>query len=466
MSRLSRRPTGVFLFALFLTACNPAGQPRRGNYYQAALLQCATEYGIRGLSFRLIREGRIWNEYHADDAAGSMPGRSSEIRNTFITPLLLDALEKDSVLRATDSIAPGVTVADLVTTPADRYAVCSDHRGYERLALARMNRPDSKAGVTAFYKNRLSFSGRDNVKDIFDDLQRLSAYMDENFPEFGVSDDSIPDLFPGRYTAGVAFFYGWRGLKFQGNTILWNCFQQGENTLLVIKSMEKKILFTACYRTQNIPTPFDHHRQVLLQSPLALAFIEALYIPQMAGFDYAQKATTLAPALGSLPANMQFLACNDLAAHAALYDRRGNSGQAGVLRRVLSGLTGDSLLLRYRDDDVLAAIEYATNDLHAAVSFHLDKDTTLQLFTGGQSRVPVNYNENDYQYDNIQLFIEGGRQIHLFQFNYGCPLPRRSPVDAFRFGDATDTSYVLEASISRRSLADGRWPFQRLYRAN
>ena len=466
MNRPGRLPIGGFLFILLLTACDRSGQSRRDNSLQAALLHCATEYSIRGLSFRLVHEGRLWSEYHAADAGNRLYGPSSEIRNNFILPLLLDALIKDTVLCAKDTIAPGVTISDLVATPADRYQVCPEDRRYARLAFARMGRPDSTARAATFVKNKLRLSGGDDVNDIFDDLGNISAYLDENFPEFGVTDDSIPDLFPGGYTAGVSRFYGWRILKFQGNTILWNCFQEGENTLLVIKSMEKKVLFTASYHTGDITSPFDHHRQDLLQCPLGLALVEALYIPAIAGVDYSQKGTTLAPVLGSLPANWQFLVCKDLWAHADLFDRHGDSEQAGVLRQILLGLTGDSLLLRYMNVNALAVIEYVSNNLQAAVPFQIYRDTTLQLFAGGQSQFRRDYKENDYQYDNIQLFIDGGRQIHLFQFNYGCSLPRRSPVDAFRFGDLTDSSYILEAKISRKLLADGRSPFQRQYRTN
>ena len=446
-----RKHIVIYIAALSILSCRNNRQPAARSPMASALLQCADEFNIKGLSYLIVEDGRVTGEYACEASRSPDPAALLAVESHFTAPLLLEKMIRDSVIHPQDSIDRWLQAKDLVRIPADYYERdpgLSD-TGFPDLMTTRirslLNRHMIGGRHTSPAIPRVLSPQQDagDLQDLFHSLWKTSAYFDETYPEYSFRSGAIGNVFPGWYTQGLSSFFGWYILKFQGQTILWNYFTDGPQAVLCMKLIERSSLILVGYNASGATSPMDLHKKDLLQSPLALAILKSAW-PRNGNPSY------------------DFIYLHDLLAHARLYDRTGRKTQADCLYRLRAQLMKDSLLVQYENRPVLAEIGYVPDNMHAAAPFTLAKPSLLQVFAAGQVRVPHDYRENAYEYDNVQLVINDHSadpanswlNTRLLQFNYG--LDKTGMAGAVcAFGDPSDTSYIVEVRIDWKTLSPG-----------
>ena len=452
----------LFLLVFMLAACRNVHAPGGPQPLVPALLHCAEEFHAGGLTCLIAEKGRIIHESGGEVPEGPDRTSTQVVLTHFMAPLILDRMLRDSLLHERDSVNKWLKAKDLIFIPADYYerdTGLQDPMTGRILNLIKKKGQTGTYSVTGGFPGKLKFRKDGDRQSLFYNLWRLSDYFDQTYPEYGFPGKDIYNVFPSWYTRGLSGFFGWNILKFQGQTVLWNCFVEGASTILLIKSVEKQVFVALGYPTGRLPSPPDLNRNDLLQSPLAVTLLKSLYLPG-ADIDYTQPVDSLYALLEKTQgSSYNFIYLHDLQAHARLYDQQGMQAQARALYSVQARLMKDSLLVLYENKPVQAEIGYVSDDLSAVVPFELTKAASVQIFAGGQVRPPHDYSGSTYQFDNVQLFINdhAGEKTnswlntHLFQFNYGSNKVRETEAQC-AVGDPSDTSYLVEARIAWKTL--------------
>lgn len=464
------------LLLLFFFSCRHSSSFPEQYSVPEALWACSSEYHVEGLSYLVGVNGQIIGE-HAAAGGDRQPMHSSPfILSHFVAPLLLDRMIRDSLVHDRDSITPWLRARDLINVPACYYErdTASKDAMTERIRqLITKHKYVRPGGDILWMKDQLTMNAGMTSSTLLRELWNSSVYFDKTHPEYAFTDKRIYNVFPTWYTRGLSGFFGWRILKFQRQTILWNSFVDGPNSLLVMKLMDKHIFVAVAYTTGHLFSPTGLNRTDLLQSPLALSILSTVYLRDLS-FDYSQPADSMyARIKGAADVSYQFLYRQQLLAHARLYQQAGLETKAKLCYSVLTRMTGDSLWVRYENQPVLSEINYVSDNLDAAVPFTLSRPSALQVFTGAQLRPRHDYSNESYLFDNVQLFINdhaGDKNnswlnTHLFQFNYGDSMARQTPA-AFETRDLSDTGYLIEARIEWKKLNPVRHTPGRVILAN
>ncbi len=448
---------------VFIFSCRHASSNNEQRSISGVLLQCTREYHIDGLSYFVAENGHLTGEHYfsKEDTVQS----ASAILTHFTGPLLLDRMIRDSIIREEDSATPWLCVRELICVPAGYYerGKGSPDPMTERIQGLLAKHPYSSSDHDIeWMRNDLRTGRIFTMRSLFHELWRGSAYFDAVHPEYAFSQKAIYNVMPTWYTKGLSGFFGWRILKFQGQTILWNSFSDGGKCLLVIKFVDKKIFVAVSCSASNLPSPTSFNKEDLLQSPLALSIFKALYLTRST-IDYTFPADSLFSRLEAEAGSYNFIYQHDLVAHARLCQQEGRGAQADQLYHLLSRLTKDSLLTRYVNKPVLSEIGYVSDGLTAIQPFSLSSPSAIQLFAGGQLRAPHDYSNESYLFDNVQLFIndhEGERgnswlNTRMLQFNYGSSVSRVTAAEC-AVRDVGDSAYTIEARIQWESLNPGK----------
>jgi hypothetical protein len=371
--RILKKGMSIYLLTLLLTYCRNSA-PSNGQWSLArAFDHCAEEFHIGPLNYLVVKAGRITDEQIIENPAFSDETARTAIIANFMAPLVLDRMIKDSLVDETDSINPELKAKDLVSMPA---SYCSESTRQDDITrkidtLINTRKMQPVYSIAGGFPGELEFHQANGIKNFFLSLWQISDYFDNTHPEYSFISRQIPDVSPGWYTHGLAKFYGWRILVFQGQTVLWNCFIHSQSTLLLMKSMEKKVFVALQYPTGQIASPFDLNENDLLQSPLALAFLKTLFQPGI-GFEYLQPEAALYQKMKAEQTSpYNFIWLHDLQLHASLYERIGKKDAAERLYRTIVRLSKDSLLPHYLNKPALASISYVSDELDATVPFEL-----------------------------------------------------------------------------------------------
>ncbi len=438
------------------------------------------EYDLTNASYLITKDGktvtRHYTKHELQDSIG-------HIIHDFSDALALDLYIKDSTLSGDSSLAQffsnvtnkGFKISDLLIVPADNFApdIFNPHSVYKMTAALVKTAYDKRHSKTTsdFINQFENINSSNDAKILLTTLADLSTYFDENYTVYApVRDSFISNLFPTWYTENKSLFFGWKILKLQNHTILWNCFNKNSQTVLLMKFMDEDIFAGISYDSKTLPTPYDYDNEDLLQSPIAVSFVKSVLMPPALNVQINYKA----PWKGIEEQMRQFkdspyrlLETKDLISHARYYDRSGDKKSANKLYNGYLRLTGDSLLLKYLNQPLVADVGYVSNNLNTSCQFTVDKDGYYQIFAGGQVLQVSDYNSTPYQYDDVQIYLNQNTyykpfkkdETQVFHFNYrfnkvaGMQDDRHSDnwlkntKIRFAFSDPTDTSYILEVAI-------------------
>jgi hypothetical protein len=447
------------------------------------LHQVKDEYDLPSLSWIITQNGQLTDEHYSNERFPGICSGSQSISGNFFSPVLLNELISDSLVNENDSLQKSFQAKDLIALRAD-------------LDRAGLSNGDSVTGMireiarTAKVKKAYTGSGEimkrlseyDNrvrdIKKLLRDLAAISAVFDRENPAYAPAEDSlVVNLFPTWYTENISRFFGWKVFKFQRKTVLWNCFNAGDETLLTIKLMEKDLFIALCYRSANLPGPYDYNKSDLLQSPIVTAILLSQLLPaRQVKPDYSASWDTIKQQIKLLDKTPYRLLCRkDLIAHARFFERSGDTSSAKRLYDGYNNIVQDSLLVKYVNKPVIAETGYIPDYLDEKVPFTIEKGGWYQVFAGGQVLAVSDYNYTPYQSDNIQLFLNRGTgsgharndETRVFHFNYlfnkiaGVRDERlpdswlKNTQIRYGFSDPSDTSYVLEVGIPWREIGAG-----------
>jgi len=461
MYRHAKTVISVFFLICFLAACRQNGG--NGSIAGAdAVTRCAELFRAEDFTCLIAEDGRIKHEYAAVSGREKSVSSAGQIRRHFMAPLVLRRMIKDSLLRERDSVTFRLKVKSLLFTPAEYYDTGDRKRDAmtDRIMTLIQNKGRGCSySVSAGFPGKLQLSDAMVMPALLRDLYHISEYFDRTYPEYSFSSKAIYNVFPSWYTQGLSGFFGWKIMKFQGQTVLWNYFDDGRHAVLALKFMEQKLFAAFGYTTGRMPSPDDLNKDDLLQSPLALALFRAVYLAGKP-VDYRQTEGSLYDMLVRIRSSpYNFIYFHEMQACARLYREEGDAAQASVLDRVMGRLVNDPVLMRYKDKPALAQISYVSDQLRATVPFALQQTTGIQVLAEGQVKPPQDYTGNTWQFDNVQIFIndhagEAGNSwlnTHLFQFNYASDTVRESK-GRCATGDPSDTSYLVEAAIQWKTL--------------
>ena len=462
----------AFCFVLAISfSCRNGNPDGVGETLPAAVMQCVEEFHISGLACLIAENGQLILEHGKGPDENLDESSRKAIVSHFIAPLLVDRMIGDSIVHERDSITPWLKAKDLIFVPADYYERDRETKDPMQDRLLNLIQRHASAGgkdthahagesnTIASLAEKLQLHHTPGMQGLFHDLWQISTYFDQTHPEFIFSSKVIYNVFPTWYTRGLSAFFGWKVLKFQGETVLWDRFVAGSVTILLIKFVDKGIFAAAGYTTGSLPQSRERERDDLLQFPLALSLFKAIYLKNVQ-IDYRQPQDSLYALLEKVQRPpFGFIYLHDLLAHARLYEQAGRKAWAGALYSLQARLMKDTLLVRYENKPALAEINYVSDNLRATVPFSMDRPGWVQLFAGGQLTPPHDYEGEPYQFDNVQLFINdhvgekdnSWLNTHMFQFNYGSDSARVTHA-LFAIGDPADTSYLVEVRIGWKLL--------------
>jgi Carbohydrate family 9 binding domain-like len=446
----------LWLGCFVLPACHGLRENPSHKNLEASLDDCASEFQPRHFSYLIAQKGRIISEKEEDAVTDTDLFKT--VQDHFAAPLILDKLIADSLICGQDSIAPGWIASDLIHLPMAYY----DSRGEaENDMRTRVMRPFLERSkylapydLTTGFPGKLKLQVPVDLTTLYRNCWQMYRYFDQVYPQYGFMGDRIYNVNPSWYTNGQVEFFGWRILRFQGQTLLWNYFVHNSYAILLVRSLEKETLAIWGYTVGSIPSPMDLNRQDPLQSPLVITLLKNLYLNE----------ETIDP-------SYDFIYLHDLTAHIDLYSRTGRAAEAEKLLQIQARRMQDSLLPAYERKPVLAEIAYVPDNFKTSVPFSLARKTTLQIFSGGQIHPPYDAEANPWESDNIQFFINDHageknnsfQNIRLFMFNYGSDKIRyqqndhyliHSPQDgSYACFDPTDTSYRIEARIAWKAVS-------------
>jgi hypothetical protein len=439
-----------------LSSCRNPKPAGLRDVLPAAILRCKEEFHIKTLACLVAQKGKIILQQGGQQEEGIAESARRAIAGHFMAPMILDRMIRDSMVHEADSITPLLKAKQLIQVPADYYERIQDGKGAAAAVADVM--ADSMDGRLSRLIGRHSHPGDgysperlaarlglgqgQGMQGLFQDLLRVSDHFDEIHPEYAFSNKAIYNVFPTWYTRGLSRFFGWRVLKFQGETVLWNQFAAGAATVLVIRFMDRGIFAAVSYATDDLPASMEPAGDDVLRSPMAVSLFEAVYKKDSEqGSPY------------------HFIYLHDLLAHARWSAHAGMEARAAELYALQGRSMHDTLLVRYENKPVLAEIGYVSDNLRAVAPFTMQQAGWVQLFAGGQLAPPHDYEGESWQFDNVQLFINDHASdkdnswlnTHLFQFNYGSDSARGTQAQ-FAIGDPADTSYLVEVGLRWNQL--------------
>jgi len=457
--------------------------------FKDILEQISQEFNIQDISYLVSKNGEVSaSKYTNVTGVNFSLAKAIEIIKVFSNPIKLDLLIKDSMIPGDSSLSKyfpainnkGLNLKDLVIVPADNWEpqrFCADSVQFMTDIIANSKAKTKKGSITNELIAALEKSN-DQLKDnkaLLEKLFFISDFFDRNYMEYASMQDSlVTNLFPTWYTENKSFFYGWKILRIQKNTILWNCFFDGERTLLLLKFMDKDVFTAISYKSKNIPDPTSYNRDDLLQSPIALALIRSVLLPEgkQINIDYRSQWNDIKDKINLIGDNAyRFIYTKDLIAHARYYESLKDVKNAQKLYLGYAALTQDSLLLKYVNEMPIAETGYISDNLNSTAAFSIEKEGYYQIFSGGQVLQVSDYNTAPYNSDNIQLFISqynnvnpSRAQFQVFHFNYRFNKIAGKQDDRhadnwlkgsnikFTYSDPDDTSYVLEVAIPWKEI--------------
>lgn len=490
------------VIALGISGCAPVKGDLPKNGPDDILRQLKEEFNLPSLSWLITEKGKLTSTYYSSGDFSGICSRSQNISGIFVMPVLLNRLISDSLVNENDSLdkyfpsmpVSGSRIKDLIALQADnKQSLLSDQDTVTAMMRKIIGAVKKDDGGEDLKKVREHLAGYDHaageVGSLFRNLSRVSSFFDEENPMYAsVGDSLVANLFPSWYTENTSRFFGWNVFKFQRQTLLWNCFNFRDETLLVMKFMEKDVFISLCYRSENLPGPYDYHKRDLLQSPIALALLRSGLLPSLkARLDYKGSPDSVIQEIKPFEGTpYQILFRKDLIAHARYFQRLGDIPLARRLYEDYDKISGDSLLGKYLNRPVVAETGYIPDNFNEIVPFKVDTDGFYQVFAGGQVLPVSDYNYTPYQYDNVQVFLNSaiaGRPVRndrtrIFHFNYrfdriAGPRDERLPDSWLRntkihyaFNDPSDTSYILEARIPWQEIDSVSRPGRESIRMN
>lgn len=432
-------------------------------------------------TFVSYRGQKVYTAGEAIDAHAAY----TRARRCFSTQLLLQKMIDDSLLNGArplreliPTLHTKLTLQDLVSVPANHdLPILLNPDSASRLITQVIQTAHGNPGYLSlkdFMETR--FPADDGLLERF---AQLSDVFDAQYPVYAPPGQQIADLFPTWYTHNTVQFFGWRVFTFLNHTVLWQYFDQGDTGIFLLKFMDKGV-FAAVQGPAVLPSdPLRIASGDLLRSSLVLGLAKAILIPfSYTVVDYRKplSADTKASLARWSDSPYGFLFLEELAVHAwsnpSEYDTR------IALRALYQRYTGDTLLAHYRTGWPRAAIQYVGNGADAGVPFALQRDTLVQIFAAGQSKVLSRFAGEAYQYDNVQIFMfDAARRqppaeaMRTYHFNLGffdkvireqySGEPQRwidEGVVQYAHGYPGDTVYILETKLAWEDVL-GRKPF-------
>ncbi|TFF36139.1 sugar-binding protein [Mucilaginibacter psychrotolerans] len=476
----------TFFVLLILTTISCKRPPALKKILEDSIKNSITDLGLKDVSYTIVLDGDNFSE----TGNNTGPLRDSifykRLLNEYTAPVLLDMLIRDSVIKdkAFISTFPGenlpaiqLTASELISIPANVNSSILDNvpaRVNTILSvIGKGNTQNGSAALVAFNQNKVNLQPLKGYNDFLINLLKISYFFDKYQVGLNAGDTTIRNISPTWYTRGLQSFYGWRLLKFQKHTILWNFYSTGNKKTLLLKMMEKKLFVAISYQSDHITSPYAYHNTDLLQSPLALVLLNILTVPEnhpVIDLKMGKPNDLYKVLQKNRNSPFNFLLIKQVLAYARYYDVINNTSRANELYDLYKKLIDNGDFFPYKNAASLARIDYATDYLNAESSFELSKDSTLKIFAAGQALKIATPAQNAYQYDNVQIFLNafkknGSNEVKTFEFNYLFDKLGYSPNEKtavkwldstgvkYAFSDPDIYTYLLEVSIPWSELS-------------
>jgi hypothetical protein len=452
---LQKKVISVLLLACLIGAC----QTKLTDRVETSLTQTMKEFGVTDYCYLVTdNEGNVQSGKKGNNKSGLENG--ADVFANFSLPLLLDQMMEDTIVNGSEwlgTIVPGketVAMMDLVQLPANQTGLSISRQGE---IISCLKAAVQKKAIHSHWQD-------DPVPakplDFLKKLAGISARYDSLHLMHISTEPSIPAINPTWYTPNIVYYYGWRVLKFQKTTVLWNYFADKNRSLLAIKIPSQKLFAAILYKPDNLPCPTDYQKNDLLQSPLALAVLKTLYLK---GREITFDGPTM-DRIKDSPYN--FLVIKDLIAHAHYYESLGEKGQANKLYRLYEDKFPQCIPVSYLGKPIIAGVNYAPDCYKATVPFEMAQNGKITVFASGQVSRDSNLADHKWRPENIELLIDvdhnRNKKFSLwdnhnqFRFNYrwnelSGEFHQNKNI-AYAYTDPNDSTYILEIAIPWNSL--------------
>lgn len=441
-------------FACLLTAC----QSNLSSQLKSSLNQSLNEYGVTDYTYVIGNCNNL--DWEQNGNSNNLSLNIKEIIANFSLPLLVNQLLDGGVIRSSDTLKNIIPVncrlivKDLIGLPANQTRLSLSQTKQINDALYSLAHAK---GINAQNDNVLA---ENDPQDILKHLAYISAQFDSINLRHITPRGAIPIINPLCYTQNLIYYYGWQVFRFQNTTVLWNYFTTKTNALLMLKIPDQNLFLAIQYKQGGIPSPANFNKSDLLQSPLAIGILKAVY---MKAQSYSFTRESMDAIKGS---PYQFIALKDIIAHARYLDKVSKHDEAIKLYKLYEQLMPNGISVPYLNKNAIASIDYVPDNYNASVPFELSKPTKITVFSAGEVLKPTHQPVWLNALDNVEIYldIDHNRKDPLsvsnhhrqYRFNYGYPKvsgeSERFENVSFAFSDPSYSVYLLEVKIPWKSL--------------
>jgi hypothetical protein len=394
------------------------------------------------------------------------------IINHFAYPLLLKKEMNNG------SIKPYATFSfkNKIYQVSDLFSLLKSNKELDNISVAQLDsiyklllkKGSGNEVVPGLNKDKLT------SKQLLTSLAELSVAF--NKPEISgfINDTVFPSPNENYFLNKLDRLGGWRVFIFDGQAVLWNYFEEGDNAVLMLNVMNKGVFAAVSYPKEMLTSPFADGDVDLLQSPLADRILRSLYCLKLETIDIENWLTIkkevlssryhflLARELRSLLGRERFKQADPL----KYSELKGAYGQA---------FTGD-IPFDYFFKKPLVKIDYVGDNVLLKREFELEHDAYVRLFVSGQVFDESGTKERAMVRDNIDIIMVSpdNEKIRFWRrFFYHC-LHDNGKIDSpvlfpFAYKDISSNSYQLEIQLPWsviNGLDKKKCPLQALFTFN
>lgn len=465
------------LVFVLLSSCITTDRLAVSERVEEAIERFTEEYDIKDYSYLLAQDTSIISEEIGNDDDVTVEVKS--IVEYFCAPLFIKYLVANSFL-SEDSfvnsplVTPGIStlsVKDLYRTDAHHGELLKDRKAYARLLLEFITKHSS---LTQFYKFisdevGIALPGIKTSKDLIKALTKISTYQDGNLSkENPTYRDTIPTIDHTWYTHNVLYLAGWNVLTFEHQTILWSVLEVAGKDIVLLKFLNKGLLVTLVYNQEKESRLFKHTISDVLQSPVAVAILKSIYIPTYRdAVDFSEDKSVLSKQLDIVLSNpYNFLFLKEWQIKADYYEKIGNKEHSKMLQDLYQEKFNKKLPMAYFNKTLVAGFNYVSNNFNGTQFFKVAKKSEVEIFCSGQVKENDEPDDNNYQYDNVELFLDifnnkmehpdtsYGHSFYRFNYHHNKVTGNGSSNQGieYAFDDPNDSTYTMEVRIPWSTL--------------
>jgi len=259
---------------------------------------------------------------------------------------------------------------------------------------------------------------------------------------------------------------GWFVQFYNDKKYVWSFGQSKGNSALIIKSLSDSLTFIILANSENLNAPFNLQNGNIFDSPFASAFLKKLIIrnDSLPSFNLQTSTDSIKKYLEmSNNSNYRDLVFNNYFSCIKISKYIKNKDKTDQLIKLYQDAFPKEIPWNYIEKTPRAEITNTGDYINIKKPFHIENDTTVQIFAVGEFVKEMNLNPWEYDIAEIYFDIKNEKKKSFdnkfnrqYRFDYDYPdiTGNFSTSNNIKFaqGDPSKTSYLFEIRIPWQTL--------------